>query len=939
MFKKRNDWLLLLCALATVLAGQNVSAGVISPPIVDIPHQQFTLSNGLRVVVHTDRKAPVVSVAVWYDVGSKNEPAGRSGFAHLFEHLMFNGSENAPGEFFTPFKAVGTTGQNGTTNVDRTNYYQTVPTTALDMALWMESDRMGHLLGAIDKKLLDEQRGVVQNEKREGQNKPYSQVWEVLAKTMYPPGHPYRHTTIGSMNDLNAASLKDVKSWFRTWYGPNNAVLVLTGDIDLATAKKKAALYFGDIQASPTVAPPKVDVAVLSRESRSTLQDDVPQTQVLRVWNVAAKADPDVDRLQLLASVLGGDKNSRLSVRLLHQEKLVTGTSASVSQGVLGSQFTMSAGVIPGRSAEAVERAMDEELKRLLREGPTAEELARVRTSTMASYVRALESIGIKSSILASCAVEQDDPGCFRKGLEVFQNSSAEEIMLTGQRWLTKPSHTLVVSPGERRPLEEEPAAIPPPMTMSAPDIRFTTTPGVDRRTGVPPVTSFPELTFPALQRARLANGTTLILAERHDVPVVQMSYQFQGGYSTDPKNQLGLASFAMSLLDEGAGDLSALQFSQQADLLGAEFSAKATLDGSSAHMSAIKGQLDPSLGMYATMLRRPRFDEEAIVRVRSAWLTGIAQERVQANDMVERVLPQLVFGQDHPYGVPAGGSGMETAIQALRAQDLRGYVDQWLRPENATLVVVGDTTLAEIVPLLNRHLGDWSGSRSAQASHQVPKGPMRSQPRVFLIDKPGAVQARIVAAQLIPSTKDKGTVTLDMANAVLGGDFTSRLNMNLREDKSWAYGASSGAGGAVGERTWTASASVQIDRTAESMREILNEITTLSNGSRPAQPEELDRMKAIQIRSLPGAYESAGAVMNAIAGIVRYDRPDDYVLKRKAEVEGLTLQQVQAAAGTLNPNALTWVVVGDLKQIEAPVRALNLGKVSVIDVDGKTLR
>ncbi|MGH8078372.1 MAG: M16 family metallopeptidase, partial [Lysobacter sp.] len=280
----------LALALATAMGGfafAPTQALAAPKAAVDIPYEQFTLPNGLRVIVHTDRKAPIVAVNVWYHVGSKDEPAGRSGFAHLFEHLMFNGSENHPGEYFEPFEMVGATDMNGTTNSDRTNYFQNVPTTALDMALWMESDRMGHLLGAIDQKTLDEQRGVVQNEKRQGENQPYGQVWEKLGKAMYPAGHPYHHSTIGSMADLNAASLEDVKNWFRTWYGPNNAVLVLAGDIDVATAKAKVAKYFGDIPASPTMAQPKVDVAQRSQATREVMQDKVPQARVYRLWNVA----------------------------------------------------------------------------------------------------------------------------------------------------------------------------------------------------------------------------------------------------------------------------------------------------------------------------------------------------------------------------------------------------------------------------------------------------------------------------------------------------------------------------------------------------------------------------------------------------------------------------------------------------------------------------
>jgi predicted Zn-dependent peptidase len=353
-------------ALATVLGGSFAPGLVFADAgrtaAVDIAYEQFTLPNGLRVVVHTDRKAPIVAVNIWYHVGSKDEPGGRTGFAHLFEHLMFNGSENHPGEFFDPFELAGATDMNGTTNSDRTNYFENIPTTALDMALWMESDRMGHLLGAIDQKTLDEQRGVVQNEKRQGENQPYGQVWEKLGRALYPEGHPYHHSVIGSMNDLNAASLEDVKNWFRTWYGPNNAVLVLAGDIDLATAKEKVAKYFGDIPATPTMAQPPVDVAKRPADTREVMQDKVPQTRVYRVWNVAQVGTADIDRLQLFSQLLGGSKSSRLDKRLLHQDKLVDSVSSMVGPSQLGSNFMVIANVKQGVDPAKVEAIIDEEM-------------------------------------------------------------------------------------------------------------------------------------------------------------------------------------------------------------------------------------------------------------------------------------------------------------------------------------------------------------------------------------------------------------------------------------------------------------------------------------------------------------------------------------------------------------------------------------------------
>jgi len=905
-----------------------------------VPYEEFTLPNGLRVIVHTDRKAPVVAVNIWYHVGSKDEPGGRSGFAHLFEHLMFNGSENHKGEFFEPFELVGATDMNGTTWLDRTNYFQNVPTTALDMALWMESDRMGHLLGAIDQKVLDEQRGVVQNEKRQGENEPYGQADDELYRALYPKGHPYHHSTIGSMNDLDAASLEDVKNWFRAWYGPNNAVLVLAGDIDVATAKEKVTRYFGDVPAGPTL--DRIQAGPAKRATtRATMTDKVPQSRIYRVWSVAGYGDADLDRLQLLSQVLGGSKSSRLDRRLVHEDKLVDKVNTYVQPFELASTFYITADVKQGVDPAKVEAIIDEELRRLLAEGPTAAELEQAQTMIKAGFVRGVERIGGfggKADALAECAVYTRDPGCFRTSLEVIGGATVADLEKTGRRWLGEGSHTLVVLPGERTELAEESSPTPAPFVLPRPDARYTTVKtGVDRSQGVPMPKDFPDLKFPALERATLSNGTRVILARRDAVPVVQFSYEFKGGFAADQGHKLGTSSFAMGMLDEGAGDLDALAFANRAESLGAMLGAGASLDGGNAYLSALKENLDESLGLYADMLRDPRFDPKEIDRVRATWIAGIGQEKARPSGAALRVLPPLLYGKGHPYAIPFSGSGTEASIGSLTRDDLLAFHRQWVRPEGATLIVVGDTTLDEVMPLLEKHFGDWKGEGAAPAAAATPADvPRPARPTVYLIDQPGAVQATILAGQVVPSTKDPGAVKFDFANSVLGGEFSSRLNMNLREDKHWAYGAYSFNSGALGQRPWIAFAPVQIDKTAESLRELDREIREYVDAKAPPTAAEVAKIQATEIRSLPGAYETGRAVMGTIGGIVRYDRPDDYVFKRKAEIEGLTVDQVKQAAATIDPDKLVWVVVGDLKQVEAPVRALDLGEVHIVDADGQ---
>ncbi len=941
-------------ALALAIAFATGSAFIVSPALqakpavvknVDIPYQEFTLKNGLRVIVHTDRKAPVVAVNIWYHVGSKDEPKGRSGFAHLFEHLMFQGSENHTGEFFEPFELVGATDQNGTTNSDRTNYFQNVPTTALDMALFMESDRMGHLLGAIDQATLDEQRGVVQNEKRQGENQPYGRVFDRILEASYPASHPYHHSTIGSMNDLNAASLDDVKNWFRSWYGPNNAVLVLAGDIDLKTAKEKATQFFGDIPASASVSKLPAMVAKRDKSTRETLTDVVPQTRIYRTWNIPESGSKEADQLQLFSQVLGGSRSSRLDKRLVFQDKLVDNVSASAFASELGGIFFIQADVKQGVDAAKVEAAIDEELKKLLNDGPTETEVAQARTVFKAGFTRGVERIGGfggKADVLAECAVFTGNAACFRDSLATLEATRAADLLAVSKKWLSSGDYTLQVVPGTRVPVVEAPAAKVENSAVPSADPKYTTVKtNVDRSKGAPVTTSFPDLKFPALQRTTLKNGLKVVLAERPGLPVVQFSMEFQGaGFASDHGNKAGIASFTMGMLDEGAGQYDALALGDRSESLGANLGTGASLDGSSVYLSSLKENLDDSLALYADVITKPRFDDKEIDRVRAQWLAGIKQEKARPNSLARRLAAPLMYGEGHPYAIPPSGTGNEAGISSLTKADMQAWHKAWIRPENATLVVVGDTNLKEITPVLETTFANWSADKSAMnKATALPIVSLPAKPRVFLVNQPGAVQANILVGQLVPSSKDEKALEFEIANSVLGGEFSSRLNMNLRENKHWAYGSYSGVGGALGQRPWIASAAVQIDKTAESAKELLREITEYAEGKAPAKTEEVAKIQATEVRGLPGSFETANAVLGAIGGIIRYDRPDDYQAQRAAKISALTPAQVNAQTATIKPNALTWVIVGDLSKIETGIRALNLGEVTVLDADGKPVK
>ncbi len=929
---------------------------------VDIAYSEFTLPNGLRVIVHEDHKAPIVAVDLWYHVGSKDEKPGKTGFAHLYEHLMFEGSENHRGKFFDPFEKVGATNQNGTTNSDRTDFFETVPTTALDMALWMESDRMGHLLGGIDNATVDQQRGVVENEKRQRENQPYGRVDDALHAAMYPLAHPYHHTTIGSKTDLDKASLDDVKAWFRTWYGPNNTVLVLAGDIDLATAKAKVTTYFGDIPATPMAANPSQEpahpcadcrnekpipkpwFAAHDKSRRATMLDRVAQTRIYKIWNVPGFGAPDLARLQLFAQVLGGSRSSRLDTRLVHHDKLADHVSADADGSELGGQFTIEADVKQGVDPAKVEAIIDAELQRLIKDGPTAQETAQARTVFKAGFIRGIEGVAGKADALAECAVFTDDPGCFRASLDIYESATPAQLAATAGRWLTKGDYTLVVSPVAAGtappPMPDDSTADAAYATRDRPipaiDPKFTVVASdVDRSKGAPTVDRFPDLKFPVLQRANLSNGLRIVLAERHEIPVVEMSMLFSGGYAADQGRKLGTSSFTMGMLDEGAGDYDALALGNREEVLGASIGAGADLNGDTVHLSALKDNLDASVALYADVLLRPTFDPKEIDRVRKTWLAGIAQEKTRPTAIALRLLPPLMYGAGHPYAIPLSGSGTEESIKSLNRDDLLAFAHRWLRPDNATLIVVGDTTLKEITPLLERRFGAWKAPNEALPTLAIPAAALPAKPRVFLVDQPGAIQATILVGQVVRSTMDPHFWDFRLANGVLGGQFSSRLNMNLREAKHWAYGAYSFSENAVGQQPWIAYAPVQIDKTAEALAELQREIGAYVNGNAPATEAELDNIKATEIRSLPGAFETANGVLGQIGGMITYHRPDDYAQNKPQIIQSVTLAGVRAAARDIHPDSLTWVVVGDLSKIAAPVRALKIGEVTVIDADG----
>jgi len=888
-----------------------------APAPITIPYQRFVLKNGLTLLVHEDHKAPIVAVNIWYHVGSKNERPGRTGFAHLFEHLMFNGSEHFNDDYFQPFERIGATDQNGTTNNDRTNYFENVPTTALDVALWMESDRMGHLLGAIDTLKLNEQRGVVQNEKRQGENQPYGKVNMLMTEGTYPAGHPYSWSVIGSMEDLDAAKLDDVKQWFRTYYGPNNAVIVLAGDITPETARQKVEQFFGDIPATPPIAKQDVWIARRTGSHREVMQDRVPQGRIYKEWNIPQFGSADGDYLDLVTDVLAAGKTSRLYKRLVYDEQIATDVAAYVDLREIGGQLVIRATAKPSGDLARVERAIDEELARFIKSGPTASELRRVKTQSRASFIRGIERIGGfggKSDVLAVNEVYAGSADHYQVTRQRIATATAANLQSAAARWLTDGDWTLEVHPYP---------------TFEA------ATSGADR-TKLPEAGTPPDARFPAIARATLPNGLKIVLAERHSIPQVNLTLLVDAGYAADQFAAPGTASLALDMLDEGTTRRTALQISDTLSQLGANLGTGSQLDVSSVQLSTLKENLDPSLDIFADVVLNPSFPQADFQRQQRQRLARIQREKVQPVQMALRVFPQLLYGANHAYGNPLTGSGTEASVSGMTRDDLVRFHRTWFKPNHATLVIVGDVSMAEIQPKLTRLFSRWQVGDVPQKN--VSTVADQPRPLVYILDRPGAEQSIIFAADLAPPKANPREYAIEAMTSLLGGQFTSRVNMNLREGKHWSYGAFTLVWDARGQRPFIAYAPVQTDKTKESMIEVDRELRGIL-GPRPVTADELAKAQANLTLTLPGNWETMDAVQGSLEQMVTFGLDDHDYETYAQRVRALTIPDAATAAQeAIRPDHLVWVVVGDRGKIEAGIRELNFGEIRFLDADGKPL-
>jgi zinc protease len=902
----------LLLALGAV--GTPASAGEAPPPALPpIAFEKYELPNGLDVILHEDHALPFVTVNIWYHVGSKNERRGRTGFAHLFEHMMFYGSQHHESDYIPAIEKLGGD-VNGSTSEDRTNYWENVPSNELETVLWLESDRMANLLPAVSQAKFDNKREAVKNERREGiDNQPYAKSEEIILSMLYPYDHPYSWSVIGSMEDLAAATLDDVSQFFRTYYTPSNASLCIAGDFDPRIAKALVEKYFASIPPGPPIERPSAWTPRLDRVRRVTAEDNVTLPRVYMAWHSPAVYAPGDAEMDLAALALGRGKTSRLYKALVYEQQIAQDVSVTQYSREIAGCFVIEVTARAGHALDEIEEAVDRELSAFLAKGIADTELANAKAAFEATFVRGIERIGGfdgRADRMNGYNTRLGDPGAFEWDLARYARATRDDVTRTAREWLDL----------ERRAI----CRIVPRADLHAAESSLDRS----RRPSASPEVPFAP---PAIRRATLSNGLEMLVVEDHRLPLVQMNLVVKGGWAADPIERPGTASLTADLLDEGTSSRSALQISEEFEKLGATFYAGSYSDASEIGLNVLAKQLDRALPIMADVVMRPRFPAEELERKRAIYLGQIQQEADEPTTVAIKTFYRTLFGAEHPYGQPFTGSGTTESIEAITRDDLVAYYRANYAPGNAAVLVVGDITLEAAREKIEKAFRGWK-AKGAPAP-DVPEAAPPTATRVCIVDKPGAPQSVIVAGHLGLRRGDPSYVPCVVMNNTLGGLFMSRLNMNLREAKGLTYGAFSFFGERRGVGPFAMIAPVQSESTKEAVAEIVKEMRDI-RGSRPPSAAELGDSRNVIVRSFPQEFQTCAGIAAKLRQIVMYDLPDDEWQRYARSVAAIDGEAVaKAAKEHLLPDAMLIVIVGDRAKIEPEIRELKLGEIVNVDI------
>lgn len=918
--------IVLIFFMTTIVPAQYTNS---LPPI---KYTEYKLKNGLRVIMHEDHSTPVVAVNVWYHVGSKNEVVGKTGFAHLFEHMMFQGSKNYNANYMKPLDDVGAN-LNGSTNSDRTNYYEVVPSNYLELALFMESDRMGGLLDAMTQEKLNNQRDVVKNERRQRyDNQPYGTAGEKIAEIIYPANHPYHWTTIGSLDDLTAASLGDIEGFFRQYYVPNNASLVIAGDFNPAQARTWVQKYFGPIKTGAAINRPNPPMPKIDGVIRKVYEDAVQLPRVYMVWHTVPQGNKDEAALDMLGLILSGGRGSRLQSSLVYDKQIVQNIFASNGTREIAGTFQVTATARPNKSLDDIEEQINLEIKRIKEQPPTAEELSRALNRIEAQTVFRLQTVLGKADQMNENATFFGKPDMFQKQLSEYRAVTPADVMRVANTYLNA-NHLVMSFVPQKEKTDSG-------MTNSGANTPTSTEKKgkaqIDYSRNLPKPGPDPKFVLPTIEKQKLSNGLEVWLVRESELPIVSMNMVFKTGGTVDPTGKSGLASLTASQLDTGTKTRSAVEIANQLQDIGATLGTGANWDAANVSTQTLTKNLDKALEIFSDVIVNATFPESELESSRRRALVGLMQRKDNPNAIASLVYNSLLYGKNHPYGNSLTGN--EVSIKSVKQSDLKNFYQTYYRPNNAVLVVVGDVTMNALKPKLESAFANWKSAQVPMS--KTPDAAVFDRPGIYLVDKPGAAQSVINIGQVGVSRSNPDFYPLQVMNSILGGGGSARLFMNLREDKGYTYGAYSGFAYRRGAGPFTASAAVQTAVTKESVIEFLKELNGI-RGAIPISQRELDANKQSLIRGFPGDFETNGQIAGQLGALATYGLPDSYFNTYISKISAVTLADVNRVANKyLTPDKMAILIVGDRNTIELGLKQIpQLGnKINYLDTEGNPL-
>ena len=927
-----------VCLAATGVSGAQRKSGRVDGKLKlpELKYETYTLPNGLKVITREDHRLPLVAVDLWYHVGPLNERPGRTGFAHLFEHMMFEGSEHVGEKMhFKYVQGAGATDVNGTTDFDRTNYFETMPANQLELALWLESDRMGFLMEGLDRKLLTNQRDVVRNERRQGEGRPYAAAEEAVAHLLYPKGHPYYGDVIGSHADIEAARIADIRDFHQQFYTPNNASIAIAGDFDAAKLKELLTKYFGPIPAGPKVDPVLVVTPPITSQRRETVTDTVKLPQLTIAWLVPAAFRAGSYDAQAVVYALGGAKASRLDEALVYKTQVAQRVSCYTRLEKLNGTAQCSVVAKPGVKLEDLEKTVWDELAKLQAEGPTAEEVEAAKAESLTGKIAGLQRLGGFGGVadtLDRYNQYTGDPGYLPKDVAGEEAVSVGSAKAAAVKYFTKDSAVVVYCVPGKKVLED--VARSPEDTDAAVKITNPYTPEFEAsqawRKEAPKAGPPVKVHLPVPETFTLANGLKVYVVPEHSLPLLSASFVARAGSENNASGKEGLASLTAMTMGEATTTRDLKTLADAEERIGVLIGVGASMDGASSGLTVLTNHTNAAFELYSDVLLHPAFKAEDLDRLKKQRLIGIQQETDNVSAMVARVGPKLLFGEQ-PYG--ASGTGTTESVTGLTREDVTGFYASHYGPADSALVLVGDVTAVEARKLAEEYFGQWTGNASAAIT--LPAAPAPPVTHVVIVDKPGAPQTALQAIGLGVPANSPDLQTLQVMNYVLGGSFSSRINMNLREVHGYTYGARSDYQSYRGGGPFVAGGLVRTDVTGPAATQLMDEIKRFLTS--PPTEAELKEAKVANVQSLPGRFETTGAIAGSMTSIFLYDRPLDYYAKLPAKYEAVTAADVErVAAEDVHPGQLIIVAAGDRTKIEPQLKAADLGPVEVRDIDGK---